>query len=43
VKRSRRREGQDDAVLDRPFLFAILEVATGQPVFAGQVSLPRSG
>jgi serpin B len=30
-------------VVDRPFLFAILEVATGQPVFAGQVSLPRSG
>ncbi|HEY2270572.1 MAG TPA: serpin family protein [Streptosporangiaceae bacterium] len=30
-------------VVDRPFLFAILDRATGQAVFAGQVSLPRSG
>jgi serpin B len=30
-------------VVDRPFLFAILDSTTGQPVFAGQVSLPRSG
>jgi serpin B len=30
-------------VVDRPFLFAILDSATGQAVFAGQVSLPRSG
>jgi serpin B len=30
-------------VVDRPFGFAILDSATGQAVFAGQVSLPRSG
>ncbi|HEY2287920.1 MAG TPA: serpin family protein [Streptosporangiaceae bacterium] len=30
-------------VVDRPFLFTILDRATGQAVFAGQVSLPRSG
>jgi serpin B len=30
-------------VVDRPFLFAILDSTTGQPVFAGRVSLPRSG
>ncbi len=30
-------------VVDRPFGFTILDRATGQAVFAGQVSLPRSG
>jgi serpin B len=29
-------------VVDRPFLFAICDVATGLPVFMGQVSHPRS-
>jgi serine protease inhibitor len=29
-------------VVDRPFLFAILDRATGVPVFLGQVSQPRS-
>jgi serpin B len=29
-------------VVDRPFLFAILDRATGLPVFLGQVSQPRS-
>jgi serpin B len=28
--------------VDRPFLFAILDIATGAPVFIGQVSRPRS-
>jgi serpin B len=30
-------------VVDRPFLFAIVHTATGLPLFAGQVSHPRSG
>jgi serine protease inhibitor len=30
-------------IVDRPFLFAILDNATGLPVFLGQVSRPRSG
>jgi serpin B len=30
-------------VVDRPFLFAIVHTATGLPMFAGQVSRPRSG
>jgi serpin B len=30
-------------VVDRPFLFAILDTATGLPVFLGHVSRPRSG
>ena len=30
-------------IVDRPFVFAILDSTTGQPVFAGQVSRPRSG
>jgi serine protease inhibitor len=29
-------------IVDRPFLFAILDKATGLPVFLGQVSRPRS-
>jgi serine protease inhibitor len=29
-------------VVDRPFLFAIVHTATGLPLFAGQVSHPRS-
>lgn len=29
--------------VDRPFLFAIVHTATGLPLFAGQVSHPRSG
>jgi serine protease inhibitor len=29
-------------VVDRPFLFAIIDSATGLPVFMGQVSHPRS-
>ena len=29
-------------IVDRPFLFAILDRATGLPVFTGQVSQPRS-
>jgi serpin B len=29
-------------VVDRPFLFAIIETATGIPVFLGQVSRPHS-
>jgi serpin B len=29
-------------VVDRPFLFAILDIATGLPLFLGQVSRPRS-
>jgi serine protease inhibitor len=27
--------------VDRPFLFAIIHVATGLPLFLGQVSHPR--
>lgn len=30
-------------VVDRPFLFAIIDTATGLPLFLGQVSRPRSG
>jgi serpin B len=30
-------------VLDRPFLFAIIDTATGLPVFLGQVSHPAAG
>jgi phage shock protein A len=30
-------------VVDRPFLFVIVHTATGLPLFAGQVSHPRSG
>jgi len=30
-------------VVDRPFLFGIVHTATGLPLFAGQVSHPRSG
>jgi serpin B len=30
-------------IVDRPFLFAIVHTATGLPLFAGQVSHPRSG
>jgi serpin B len=30
-------------IVDRPFLFAILDRATGLPVFTGQVSRPRLG
>jgi serine protease inhibitor len=30
-------------VADRPFLFAIVDNATGLPLFLGQVSHPRSG
>lgn len=30
-------------VVDRPFLFAIIDTGTGLPVFLGQVSRPRSG
>ena len=29
-------------IVDRPFLFAIIDAATGLPVFLGQVSRPRS-
>jgi serine protease inhibitor len=29
-------------IVDRPFLFAIIDTATGLPVFLGQVSRPRS-
>ena len=29
-------------VVDRPFLFAIIDTATGQPLFLGQVSHPRA-
>jgi serine protease inhibitor len=29
-------------VVDRPFLFAIVETATGLPLFLGQVTRPRS-
>jgi len=30
-------------IVDRPFLFVIVHTATGLPLFAGQVSHPRSG
>jgi serpin B len=30
-------------VVDRPFLFAIIDTATGLPVFLGQVSHPAAG
>jgi serpin B len=30
-------------VTDRPFLFAIIDTATGLPVFFGQVSHPAGG
>ena len=30
-------------IVDRPFLFAIIDTATGLPWFLGQVSRPRSG
>ena len=30
-------------VVDRPFLFAIVETTTGQPIFLGQVSHPAAG
>ena len=30
-------------VVDRPFLFAIIDTATSLPLFLGQVSHPRSG
>jgi serine protease inhibitor len=29
--------------VDRPFLTAIVDTATGLPLFLGQVSRPRSG
>ena len=29
-------------IVDRPFLFAIIDTATGLPVFLGQVNRPRS-
>ena len=29
-------------IVDRPFLFAIIDPATGLPVFLGQVNRPRS-
>jgi serine protease inhibitor len=30
-------------VVDRPFLFAIIDTATSLPLFLGQVSHPRAG
>jgi serpin B len=30
-------------VVDRPFLFAIVDSATGLPLFLGQVSHPAAG